>query len=190
MTPPYLAPSPPSWMPAIAAGALCTGFTGILGQLLTGTSCCCCPLHVVPLGVLPAVWMLRRDPALTPGQGFAVSFIANGLGAIASAITELLLNADPQKRATMHADAQRYLEELSRNSKQPMTPDEMADRLAVIDGILPYLPVVYAAIFTVIAGMCGLFAVGMLRRRRVTVLPPPAPPPPPPTTPPPPVAGG
>jgi len=66
----------------------------------------------------------------------------------------------------------------------------MADRLAVIDGILPYLPVVYAAIFTVIAGMCGLFAVGMLRRRRVTVLPPPAPPPPPPTTPPPPVAGG
>lgn len=155
-------------------------------RLVTGmqptSCCCCCPLEVVPLGVLPAMLMLRRDPALTPGQGFAVSFIANGIGSIVLAVSDLV-RFDGQARDALIADFRQQLERLNERAEQKLTAEQMDDLVNAMAAIQPYVPVVFAAVFTVLAGMCGLFAVDFLRRRRA--LPRPPIPPTPPVSPPP-----
>ena len=71
-------------------------FAGIAPQLACATTCCC-GVGWIPVGVLAALLVMQRDPLITPGQGFSVSFIATGIGSVVSAIFWILQlqSADP-----------------------------------------------------------------------------------------------
>ena len=163
--------APPSWFVPIALGALFTVLAQMaptmLAQLYPPASLawpCCCTLEILPIGILPAFVALRRDPNLTAGQGFTVSFIACGMGSIVTAINLVLqvrqLDPDELREALRHG-----MEEMVREGATELEPAEIE---RVVEGVvtgLPYLPVVAASVVTLLAAVCGLATVSILRRR-------------------------
>jgi len=95
MTPAPATPVPPlpSWRWPIALGALSTlvlHLPVLWENLLWVALCASFGVTGMFCGVLPAWIALRRDPQPTLGSGFAVSFIATGIGAVSLAVTTLL----------------------------------------------------------------------------------------------------
>ena len=173
---------PPSWVPVIAIGALLTMLAQLAGYMLPALlpqvgcfSSCCCALEPIPIGIVPALLAHRRDPALTPGQGFAVSFIATGLGSAIVALISIL-GTDQQGRAEYERIARETVQSINESAPAAdrLTPEQVDASVATMMSVMPYVPVVLAMVFAVAAGVFGLLVVGMLRKRSA---PPPVNPP-------------
>lgn len=161
----------PSWAVPIALGALGT-FALLLvfgaGQALPVpglqmAACCCCAAGFLPYGVLPAWIAVRRDPRLTGGQGFAVAFIAVGLGTIvwAALVASAESAVDP---ATLRESLEQAREGMP--ADQRMSDEDLTQMVDAVQELLPFLPALYAVVTTVLAGFVGMITVGMVRRRR------------------------
>lgn len=159
----------PSWAVPIAFGAV---FTFVLQALWTigqalpvlpvqFAACCCCAGSFLPSGFVPAFLAARRDPHLTAGQGFAVAFIAVGLGTIVWAVIGALSASshDPQLIRDAVAAAQDGAPADQRLSGEEL--DQLTDFLV---SILPFVPAVQAAVTTVLAGLAGMLTVGFAKR--------------------------
>jgi hypothetical protein len=162
---------PPSWAPPIAAGAALTFSLQLLFQLVQAlpvpalqlAGCCCCLAGFLPYGAVPAWIAARRDPWLTAGQGFAVAFIAVGLGSIAWALLAAGMTAAVDQDALRQGfrDAQEGLPDEQRLSQEQV--EAMVD---FARRALPYVPALHAAVTTVLAGFVGMLTVGIARGRR------------------------
>ncbi len=183
MTQLHVPERPPSWLMPIAVTAMATVLVqwipfllaGIVPQLACGTMCCC-GIGWVPIGALAALLVMQRDPMITPGQGFAVSFIASGIGSLLSAVFWVvqLHSADP---AVLEQDMREILDESNRqlDPAQRLSADQIDDTVASMVDALPYVPVIMAIVYTALAGVAGLFTVLLLRRRARLPMPPPPP---------------
>lgn len=96
MTPPPLPrakiAAAPSWKVPIAVGAVLTLMLHgpVLNEnLLWVALCASFGITGMFCGIVPAWLALRRDPAPTMGNGFAVAFISVGVGAVALAMATL-----------------------------------------------------------------------------------------------------
>jgi hypothetical protein len=161
-------PPQPSWAVPIAFGAL---FTFVLQALIAVgqavpvvqfAACCCCAVGFVPSGFVPAFLAARRDPHLTAGQGFAVSFIAVGIGTIAWAVIGALSvsSQDPQLIRDAVMAAQEGLP-----ADQRLEQEELDALTDFLRAVLPFVPAVQAAVTTVFAGIAGMLSVGFAKRR-------------------------
>ena len=181
MTQPPPAIPPPSWLPTILVGSM----TVILLQLFTQTALgvtfdsvvaqcamlCCCAIQPAPIGAFISFLALRRDPALTPGQGFTVAFIASGVGALIVALPQVLdAPSVSERESAVLQQLESVNEQMAPADK--FTAQEMQEAAASIAQLMPYVPVVVALVFTVIAGVCGLLTAGYLRGRIATTPPP------------------
>jgi hypothetical protein len=163
-------PTAPSWTLPIAVGAAFTFvFSFASSQTPLPAGCCCCVTLPLPLGVLPAMIALRRDAALTPAQGFAVSFIAVGLGAALLALLSVAL-AQGVNLTEMELELRRTFDELNRAQGGGLSQEQIERSVGIAMRLAPYGPAIVAAVLSVVAGVTGLLTVAILRRRS----PPPA----------------
>lgn len=157
-------------MPILFGAAVAFLTTALLG-LLTSipnaaanfAACCCCAGTFVPFGVVPSIVALRRDPGLSVAQGFAVSFIAVGVGMIAWTVVVTMSggrNVDETELRRLFEEAQQQMPADNRWTEQ-----ELDAAVASAAGILPYVPVLAAAIVTLLSGLIGSLTVAMLRPR-------------------------
>jgi hypothetical protein len=160
----------PPWTVPIAFGAV---FTFVLQALLTigqalpvlpvqFAACCCCCVGFVPSGFVPAFLAARRDRYLTAGQGFAVAFIAVGLGTIPCALVDSLRAARVDRQFLRDAvvaaqDGVPAEEQLSEEGLENLTD--------FLVSVLPFMPAVQAAVTIVLAGLVGMLTVGFAKRR-------------------------
>ncbi|MFO1053491.1 MAG: hypothetical protein U1F36_14860 [Planctomycetota bacterium] len=169
--------NPPSWARPIVFGALHV----VLVMLLLGSAMsmdggaptalsACCAFAFLPFGFLPAWLALRRDPLLSTGQGFAVSFIAVGLGISLWAVPMILSAPTPDPRTIRKAvvEWQKTVPEDSR-----MEADEVDRTVRMAVQVLPYLPALHAVWTTVLAGFVGMMTVARARRAQLPQQPPP-----------------
>jgi hypothetical protein len=160
----------PPWTVPIAFGAV---FTFVLQALLTigqalpvlpvqFAACCCCCVGFVPSGFVPAFLAARRDPHLTAGQGFAVAFIAVGLGTIFWTLLGATSASgyDPQLIRDAVVAAQDGVP-----AEQQLSAEELEELTAFLVTVLPFVPAVQAAVTTVLAGIAGMITVGFAKRR-------------------------
>ncbi len=171
MTDPYdptQAP-PPSWAMPIAAGAALSFIaTSVLflvshlhGALSVASCCCLLPMSWLPYGGFTALVARQRDPFLTPGQGFTVSFIGVGLGTILfAAIASQTI--DP---GLVEESAREAVEQSIASSGTPMTDEEKEAMIDTVVETAPFVPMIFAVVDTVMAGFAGMLIVLMLRRR-------------------------
>lgn len=195
MTPPPLPPDPsqppnpwqhgavparPSWTVPVLVGALATLL--LHSPLLVQDQfwiplCCTLGCSGVPVGFVPAFLASRRDPWLGPGAGFAVSFLAVGLGAVVLAGVTMVrgFGIDPQVLDAI-ADQLR--------SDRQLTEEEVQRSLQATEDFARFFPVLGASFVAISAGVCGA-VVGAFAGRRHRHPPPgwphqdppPAPPP-------------
>jgi len=163
-------PQQPSWAVPIAFGAL---FTFVLQALymvgkelpvlpIQFAACCCCLGAFIPSGSVPAFLAARRDRYLTAGQGFAVAFIAVGLGTIPCALVDSLRAARVDRQFLRDAvvaaqDGVPAEEQLSEEGLENLTD--------FLVSVLPFMPAVQAAVTIVLAGLVGMLTVGFAKRR-------------------------
>jgi hypothetical protein len=124
---------------------------------------CCCGASL-PLGAVASWLAWRRDPTLTPGQGFTVAFIACGLGAAVTAFI-MIMQMGPEFRAEFERAARESLAKMSGSNPQ-MTPEEM-DRMAErVAAWAPYVPPLGALLSTLLSAVGGVVAVVVMRGRQ------------------------
>ena len=164
-----------SWLAPIALGALttiafCIGLP-LLATLVPGAAggcvfCCALPLAPALLGYVPVAVALRRDPALSVGQGFALAFIAVGLGAVVAAIAGVaaVQAIDPSE---IRDFVDRTVEQMPAEERSNFPPERVAEVKDVAVDALPYVPVMLAALLTLCAGLAGLVLTAVLRRAPV-----------------------
>ncbi len=173
----------PSWNLPITVGAILAFFT----QILVGTamqhpvlwcvaSCACCG-GVIPLGWLPAFLAKKRDPWLASSQGFVIAFIAVGLGSLAAAAIQVFapikVPAPQGQDADWREALRKAFTEAQRDGAADLDPAEFERALDAVEKLLPYVPVVVAAVLTVISAFVGMVTVALMRAPQ----PPPQPPP-------------
>ncbi|MEM7199297.1 MAG: hypothetical protein AAF628_03465 [Planctomycetota bacterium] len=148
---------------------------GVAGQAAMQVACCCVPLLVLPLGALPAGLAWRNDQTLTPSQGFAVSFIGVGLGAVLAAGIAVMSMGELDQ-TEVRGQLRNLIEQANETATedQRMTQAEIDAEVARQAEALPFAPVVLAGIGTIIGGLVGMATIAMLRRSRP---PPPIAPP-------------
>jgi hypothetical protein len=171
-----------SWRLPILAGALTTASLMLLVDLLRelGTpglvagACVCCGM-LLPVGYLPAAIAFRADPTLTRAQGFAVAFIAVGIGTLVVTIQQVLRLQDLDL-AALDRQLRPQIEELLRQTggKEP-APEEIEAAVESMRRVVHYAPVAFAAFLTVVAGFVGMLTVGLLGGRRLPLPPGPRP---------------
>ena len=175
MTLPRLPEPSPSWVVPIASGALATFVLhsfSLLNPGLWGLTCCTCGLSGVPVGFLPAFLARRQDPQLGPVQGFAVSFIATGIGALALAFLVMGVmgwEIPPEWPETIREGFSEANRDLPPDEQ--LSPEEIEDVVQLIGQGLQLLPVIASGMVIVMGGLTGLITVSLMGRR--------APPPPP-----------
>jgi hypothetical protein len=159
--------SAPSWVPPIMIGALVTVLAQFaangIGSAAPG---CCCGL-ALPLGVLASFLAYKRDPNLTPGQGFTVAFIACGLGSALTAFI-LIMEMTPEMRAEFVDQIRESAEQFNEQADpaQKLAPEDI-DRLAETAGqLVPYVPPIGALVCTLLSAFSGLLAVLVMRGRQ------------------------
>lgn len=175
-----LQPPPPSWLPTIFVGALAVVAVQLLlaafgvvasavapagpvpGVVAQCSLLCCCALQPLPIGAFIGFMAWRRDPALTPGQGFAVSFIAAGVGTLIMAVPQVLSASSVDDR---ERQIREVLQQMNETATTKMSPEAIQEVASGAAELTPYIPVVSALVVTVFAGICGLFTVGYLRSR-------------------------
>lgn len=162
----------PSWVPPIMVGALVTLLAQVAAQGLGADASCCCGL-ALPLGALASHLAYRRDPALTPGQGFTVAFIACGLGSAAMALI-MIMEMGPEVRDQIAEDLRRRFEEFNQQAAadQKLSPEDLDKIVDLMQTALPYAPAVGAMVCTLLSAVSGLLAVLLLRGRRPRPQPP------------------
>lgn len=164
------APSP-SWTVPIAVGALQALIVlwlvfGLLAPLagaeFGGASLCVCAVFMLPLGIVPATSARRRDPSLVPAQGFAIAFIAIGIGSVLWAGPAIAAGSPPDARTVRSAifEAQERLPE-----DQRLSTEVIDGLVATIVDLAPYMPAIVATIVTLVAGFVGMLAVAFRTRR-------------------------
>ncbi|MBK8100046.1 MAG: hypothetical protein IPK26_23330 [Planctomycetes bacterium] len=165
-------PPPPPWTVPIAVGALTTAL--LHGAVLWEPSLWlpvlgACGCSASPIGLLPAGLALRRDPKMGPAAGFAVAFIAVGLGAIAlTAIT--LLHGFEITPETERA----WRESLQGANYKTEDIERLIGALHDSGGALPVLA---ATLLALAGGISGAALAGLaVRRSRRALAPPSAPP--------------
>ncbi len=168
-TPPPSTDSPaPSWTGPIVIGAITTVLTqlmvSVLAAVVPAAASCCCMFEAIPLGLIPAWLAVSRDPRLTPGQGFAVSFIAVGIGSLCVAVVASLELRSVDTTALRH-ELMQMIAQWAEASGQPMPEAERAARAEQLIGMRQYVPAVVATVLTVLAGITGMIGVRFARQR-------------------------
>jgi len=169
---------PPGWAVPILVGAasalLVQGALGVLANSDQGCFlCCCAPVVALPYGFLPAFIAQRRDPTLTPGQGLAIAAIATGIGTVAWAIV-IAATTDSSAIEKFESVVREALVEVERTAPpgQKLSPEDRDRVIAALVGVYPYLPVIQAAVLSLMAGVVGLLTVLIFRPRRRAPAPP------------------
>lgn len=161
----------PSWAIPILVGSLVSflghsvfTYASSGNEAVSLASCCCViPVGFVPYAALTVLLALRRDPSLTPGQGFTVSFIAVGLGlAIWGGLTGM--NADPVAIETVLRDSMH--EQILSNPGSGLTLEEADELAASMASFAPYGALVVALVSALLAGVVGLMVVSFANGRR------------------------
>lgn len=159
-------PAPaPSWFAPIAIGALATFLLHSLALVVPvfWLASCCCGATGVPVGFLPAFLAIRQDPDLSPGQGFAVSFIATGIGSLGVAFLVMVVlgwNMTPEDRDRIRQFFER---------EQQLSPQEIDQAVEITGQLIQFMPLIASGMVIVAGGLTGL-VTGLLMRRRA--LPP------------------
>lgn len=147
-------------MVPVTAGAL---LTIVLHGIAIGRNetwwflCLTCGASGTPSGLLPAWLALRRDPTMGAASGFAVSFIATGIGAATCAVLSWLqgFSFDP-----------RFLEQLGETWRQSgLADDEIARQLAIVEDTGPIVAVTIAGLLAVTGGVSGAVLASWIGRR-------------------------
>jgi hypothetical protein len=135
-------------------------------------TCCTCGLSGVPVGFLPAILAKRQDPNMGPVQGFAVSFIATGIGALVVAFVVMGVQGWEVPPDALE-QIREGLEELNREAPagEQRSPEEIEEFVEVFGQFTQFLPVIASGLVIVMGGLSGLFTVSLMSRR----LPPPPP---------------
>jgi hypothetical protein len=161
------AASRPSWALPIGCGAAATclfTWPALHNNILWLGVCCTAPLVGSAIGMVPAALALRREPYLGAGSGFAVAFIAVGLGSVPMVAATLLAGfaVDEPSLEVLRKDFQR---------------EEIDQLVEVALRFGPMLAVVGAGLLAFAAGVIGAVLAGWVERRaRRRRAPPPAPP--------------
>lgn len=150
----------PSWFVPVAVGAL---FTMVLHGIAVHRNetwwflCLTCGASGTPAGLLPAWLALRREPHLGAASGFAVAFIATGIGAACCAVLSWLrgFSFDPQ-----------FLVRLGETWRQAgLGEDEVARQLAVVEDTGPVVAVTTAGLLAITGGVSGAVLAAWVGRR-------------------------
>jgi hypothetical protein len=155
-----------SWALPIACGAAATclfTWPALHSNILWLGVCCTAPLFGSAIGMVPAALALRREPYLGAGSGFAVAFIAVGLGGVPMVAATLLRG---------FAVDEPSLEAL----RKDFTPEEVDSLVDVALRFGPTLAVVGAGLLALAAGVIGAVLAGWVERRQRRRARPPAPP--------------
>jgi hypothetical protein len=160
LTPNQPAPPRPSWVFAIVTGAAATVAVHSLAlyqHLLWVCVCGSVGCSGAPVGLLPAWLVLRRDPFLGAGSGFALGFISVGLGSLVLAATTLVrgFQIDETMAATLRDG---WLE-------AGYKEDEVAQMLEVLQSSGPVLVVAAAALLALSGGVTSAVLAGWTDRR-------------------------
>lgn len=166
---------PPSWAPPIALGALVSVLgvlgvvfvSGLLGNPSAAFAVLCCGTCSTPLlfGVLPPLVALARDPDLSPGQGFAVTFIGVGAGLIALA-GWAVLSMTPEDMLVIEDQLRQELE-AQRNEGLAISDQEIEEQVDMTRRLFPYVVPLMGLAGSLLAGMIGAVTVSVLRGRRL-----------------------
>jgi hypothetical protein len=161
-----------SWLPPIVIGALVTyaGSALLIWAMFAGlpgvgvVAQCACTLAFVPFGAIPAWLTFRRDPALTPGQGFAVAFIAVGLGSVLWAGARIASSEVPRLDTPAIREAiERSQEELPADERA--SAEQIDATIRFLEAVWPYVPAILALLLTVFGGLSGLVTAVILQAR-------------------------
>jgi hypothetical protein len=156
----------PSWALPICCGAAATcliTWPALQTNVLWLGFCFFSPLVGGALGMVPASLALRREPWLGAGSGFAVAFIAVGLGSVPMVAATLLRG---------FAVDEPSIEAL----RKDFTPEELGPLVDIARHYSPTLAVVAAGLLALGAGVIGAVLAGWVERRHRRSAPPPAPP--------------
>lgn len=163
-----LQPSASSWAAPIALGALATFVLHSLTLPLPGlwfAVCCTCGLSGAPVGFLPAFLAKRADPLLGPGQGFAVSFIGTGFGALTVAFLVMAVRGWEVPPEVLE-QVREFLEQW--NSQAPpgeeFSPEEIDQVVEQAGRLARFVPVVGSGVVSIIGGLTGLITVLIMGR--------------------------
>ena len=171
-----LQPSASSWAAPIALGALATFVlhsVTLLRPELWVAVCCTCGLSGAPVGFLPAFLAKRADPSLGPGQGFAVSFMGTGLGALAVAflvVAVLGWELSPEELDQIRQSLEEASSQLPPG--EGPSPEDFDQFVALAGQVARFLPVAASGLVIIMGGLTGLITVLIMGRRASP--PPPA----------------
>ena len=135
-------------------------------------ACCSCGLSGAPVGFLPAILARRQDPTIGPAQGFAVSFISVGIGALVVVFVTMVLQGWEVPPESFQA-LRESLEEWNRERPldQKLTEAEIEETIEFTRNFAQYVPLINSGMIIVVGGLTGLISVALMGRS--------APPPPP-----------
>ena len=171
-----LQPTASSWAAPIAVGALVTfalhSVALLSPELWMLGACCTCGLTGAPVGFVPAFLAKRADPSLAPGQGFAVSFIGTGLGALAVAFLVMVVRGwevPPEVLDQIRQQLEQTRSELP--AGEGPSPEEIDQAVKLTGQLGRFVPVAASLLIIIMGGLTGLITVLIMGRR--------GPPPPP-----------
>jgi hypothetical protein len=146
----------------VLAGALTTAaLHGLAVQhhILWYVFATCCGCSGIPVGFVPAALAVRRDPWMGAGAGFAVAFLATGLGAIAVAAVTVLRGFEvPKEQIETVREAM---------LKQPdVNKDDVQHMLDLLLSAGPLFTVFAAALIALTGGITGAVVAAVASRRR------------------------
>lgn len=167
-----LPPPSPSWLPPIALGAMFTVLvqlaSAVVGALVPQAQvglCCCCAVETLPIGAVPAWLAARQDRRLRPAQGFAVAFIAAGLGSVVVAFV-LFLQMRGMDTGEVRESVRAALEQANATSGTGALTREEIDRYAgAVVELFRFAPAIMATATTLLAAVVGMITVNVVRRR-------------------------
>ena len=178
-SPPARAEPPPSWLPPIAMGATFALFAQlaplVVADLVPAVQvalCCCCAAQPVPIGVLPAWLAARRDRRLTPGQGFAVAFIAAGLGSVTVAFVQFMAIRGTDTEAWRESFVSALNKAREAGGGSELTREQVESLADSLVEFLPLFPAIVATLITLLAALVGMVTVRVMRRGEPAPAPP------------------
>jgi hypothetical protein len=150
----------PSWTVPVLVGAFATIL--LHSPVLIDTqwwlpACCLVCVTGVPVGFVPALLATRRDPWMGAGSGFAVAFLAVGLGATALAIAAFAQGFHISPKTLD------FLEEQMR--KESRSDADIQNALQALQQAAPFIPVVCAGLLALSGGVSGAIVAAFAGRR-------------------------
>jgi hypothetical protein len=151
----------PSWTVPVVAGAIAT--VALHSWVLINPdwwlpACCFVCVTGIPVGFVPAVLATRRDPWMGAGSGFAVAFLAVGLGATALAIAAFAQGFQVSGK-TLDLIEQQLRKDPSH------TDADVANAIQALQQAGPFIPVVAAGLLSLTGGVAGAIVAALAGRR-------------------------